>query len=451
MAIEAKKLVDVERGLLDRSIFVNEEVYQQELEHIFGRSWLFLGHESLIPNPNDFYLTYMGEDPVILTRDAQGVLHAFLNMCMHRGNRIVRADDGNAKNFMCTYHGWTYSNDGKLASVPGLQEAYYGELDVDNLGLVEVAYLDSYAGFVFATWDPGAPSLEDWLGDMRWYMDILFNRREGGVELVGPDKWIIPTNWKSPADNFVGDMYHAFVSHRSAMIVRAQAASQGSPPQRTSPYADPGNQVNPGNGHGLFARVFDTPEDLWSGLGQQGPPLLTEYEHSLQPEMEQRLGHLRAYRVRTIHHTVFPNMSWLSSGTLRMWHPRGPEKLEIWAFVFMDSAASQDAKDLYRVASMQSFGVSGLFEQADMDNWRQCTDSGRSPIARRVPQNISMGVGHDGPHSIFSGTVAANVNTEVVQRSYYVRWEEMMRAKSWKDITIEPRTGNYEGTATFKG
>ena len=168
MVVEAKGLVDVGKGLVDRRIFVDEEIYQQELEKIFTRVWLFIGHDSLVPNPNDFIMTYMGEDPVILTRDAKGELHAMLNMCRHRGNRVVRADDGNAKNFMCTYHGWTYSSDGgKLVSVPGLREAYYGELDVDNLGLIEVAHLDTYAGLVFATWDAEAPSLEDWLGDAR--------------------------------------------------------------------------------------------------------------------------------------------------------------------------------------------------------------------------------------------------------------------------------------------
>ena len=110
--------IGIDKGLLDRSVFTGEEIYQHELERIFTRAWLWIGHDS--PNPNDFFTTYMGEDPVILTRDAKGELHAMLNMCRHRGNRVVRADDGNAKNFMCTYHGWTYSSDGgKLASVPG--------------------------------------------------------------------------------------------------------------------------------------------------------------------------------------------------------------------------------------------------------------------------------------------------------------------------------------------
>ena len=92
--VDTKKyhVIDQETGHLDRRIFADPEIYQEELEKIFGRAWLMIGHESLIPKPNDFFLTYMGEDPVILTRDATGQLHAFLNMCRHRGNRIVRAE-----------------------------------------------------------------------------------------------------------------------------------------------------------------------------------------------------------------------------------------------------------------------------------------------------------------------------------------------------------------------
>ena len=160
MAISNKyNVIDMEKGTLDRRIFANQDIYQEELEKVFGLAWLMVSHESLIPNPNDFFLSYMGEDPVIVTRDSKGEVHVFLNMCRHRGNRVVRADDGNAKNFMCTYHGWTYSNEGKLVSVPGLQEAYYGELDVENLGLVE-ARSDTYAGIIFACWAEDAPTLE---------------------------------------------------------------------------------------------------------------------------------------------------------------------------------------------------------------------------------------------------------------------------------------------------
>ena len=124
-------VIDPATGKIDRRIFSDQAVYDDEMEKIFGRAWLMIGHESLVPAADDFFHTYMGEDPVILTRDGQGRLHALLNMCRHRGNRVVRCDDGNAKRFMCTYHGWTYANDGALDHVPGESEAYYGALDQD--------------------------------------------------------------------------------------------------------------------------------------------------------------------------------------------------------------------------------------------------------------------------------------------------------------------------------
>ena len=159
-------IIDPTTGEVDRRIFSDQAVYNEEMEKIFGRAWLMIGHESLVPQVNDFFHTYMGEDPVILTRDGQGRLHALLNMCRHRGNRVVRCDDGNATRFLCTYHGWTYANDGSLQHVPGTSEAYYDKLDRSKLGLVE-ARVDTYAGIVFATWAADAPSLEAYLAFAR--------------------------------------------------------------------------------------------------------------------------------------------------------------------------------------------------------------------------------------------------------------------------------------------
>src|SRR5947209_4860534 len=174
-------VIDPATGKVDRRIFSDQATYDDEMEQIFGRAWLMIGHESLVPAVDDFFHTYIGEDPVILTRDGQGRLHALLNMCRHRGNRVVRCDDGNAKRFMCTYHGWTYRNDGALEYAPGESEAYYGALDKSSLGLIE-ARVETYAGIVFATWAKDAPSLDAYLGDARWYLDTVFNRRDGSMQ-----------------------------------------------------------------------------------------------------------------------------------------------------------------------------------------------------------------------------------------------------------------------------
>src|SRR5437763_17174754 len=78
-------VIDPASGKLDRRIFSDRAAYDDEMEKIFGRAGLMIGHESLVPAPDAFFHTYMGEDPVILTRDGPGGLHALLNMCRHRG------------------------------------------------------------------------------------------------------------------------------------------------------------------------------------------------------------------------------------------------------------------------------------------------------------------------------------------------------------------------------
>src|SRR5437870_1269950 len=83
----------------------------------------------------------------------------------------------------CACHGWTYRNDGRLAGVPYLKEAYHGELERERWGLVPVAQLDSYKGLWFATFDPEAPTLREYLGEMAWYLDSFFDRCEGGIEI----------------------------------------------------------------------------------------------------------------------------------------------------------------------------------------------------------------------------------------------------------------------------
>jgi phenylpropionate dioxygenase-like ring-hydroxylating dioxygenase large terminal subunit len=142
MGMDVAGLVNTRVGLIGRRIFIEPEIYEQELEQIFARCWLFLCHESQIPQPGDFFTTYMGEDPVLVVRDSAGRLHAFLNVCRHRGNRLCRAGAGNAATFTCAYHGWTYRNDGRLTGVPYLKEAYHGELQRERWGLTPVAQLD---------------------------------------------------------------------------------------------------------------------------------------------------------------------------------------------------------------------------------------------------------------------------------------------------------------------
>src|SRR6059036_4194512 len=111
-------LVDLGKGLISREIFVNEQIYAEELERVFARCWLFVGHESQIPGPGDFVVSRMGEESVILCRDRAGAVHVFLNSCRHRGMKVCRYNEGNTAVFTCPYHGWSYGTDGRLVGVP---------------------------------------------------------------------------------------------------------------------------------------------------------------------------------------------------------------------------------------------------------------------------------------------------------------------------------------------
>jgi 3-phenylpropionate/trans-cinnamate dioxygenase alpha subunit len=194
-------LIDLTKGAINRKIFSDPETYQWELKNIFAKCWLFLGHESMLPKKNDFFTAYMGEDPVIVTRTGDGDIHAFLNMCRHRGNRVCRGDRGNARQFTCPFHGWSFRNDGSLTSVPGYKEVYLEKLDLEANGLVKVAKLATYKGLIWATFDQNVPPLDEYLGDMAWYLDMAVDRLEGGIEfLPGQHKWQVKCNWKLPVD-----------------------------------------------------------------------------------------------------------------------------------------------------------------------------------------------------------------------------------------------------------
>src|SRR5438128_1344740 len=110
--MDLTRLVDTQDASQQKTIFADEEIYRLEMERVFGRCWLFLAHESQIPNPGDFFSTYMGEDAVIVVRGQDGKVRAFLNTCSHRGNKVTFAESGNTKTFTCNYHGWCYATDG---------------------------------------------------------------------------------------------------------------------------------------------------------------------------------------------------------------------------------------------------------------------------------------------------------------------------------------------------
>lgn len=417
MLTSTRYLSAVKEGLLDRNMFSSQEIYEQELEQIFARCWLCVGHESQIPNTNDFITSYMGEDPVIVWRDASGKIRTFLNMCRHRGNRLCSADKGNASGFMCTYHGWNFKSDGRLSHVPGLKEVYGEDFDMSKWGLVEVAQLDIYKGLIFATFDPNTPPLPDYLGAQKPLLDFMLDRREGGTEVIGGvHKWLLKTNWKYPVDNFGGDDGHHLITHASVRKVPVDAVDYA------VTVADQYNRLLPN----MSSKDVEQMEESLSATPKG---LLRNYYREHFPEALQRLGR-EAYR-QSIVESVFPNLSLNSHRhMLRVWHPRGPMATEMWSYCLVDKDAPQEVKDALRHHLTQTFGPAGNFEQDDINMWLHCTSTARGWVARRYPQNIQAGMTNS-PDADIGRKLGGRL------RGLYSRWAVMMESKGWDTVNLQ--------------
>src|ERR1700750_2743414 len=133
-----RSYIDAERGTVSRETYVNPDIFEQEMEQIFQRCWLLLGHESQIPNPGDFIVSRMGTEEVIVVRDRKDKqIRAFLNSCRHRGEKVCRYDQGNGLVFTCPFHAWTYDTRGRLVGIGfgNHPEAEHGEVTKDEGGL----------------------------------------------------------------------------------------------------------------------------------------------------------------------------------------------------------------------------------------------------------------------------------------------------------------------------
>jgi len=436
-------LVDVDRGIISREIFVNEDIYRAEQEQVFARAWLFIGHESQIRNPGDYLVSSMGEESVILCRDRSGRVHVFLNSCRHRGMKVCRYDEGNTIEFQCPYHGWSYATDGTLVGVPFAKDAYGAQLDRSQWGLIEVARLEVYKSTVWATWDRSAPSFLDYIGGYKVYLDLLLDAwdgREGGTEaIVGIHKWLVPCNWKFPAENFSGDRYHG-VSHRSVDMVGIGPSGQSRRDMGERNQARWLDVSFPELGHSMIA--FLRPHDAPLAPAYQDAPVVADYFRRCEEERKRRRGD--SWRLFGGPGTMFPNTSPLARQprTLAVWHPRGPHQTEVWRWYFVDADAPPEVKDFLRHYYIRYSGPSGLTEQDDMENWNYAHKASRGTIARQHPYNYEMGLGRSTrafedhgltlPGAITDVTVANA--SEHNQRSFYRRWRQFMEAASWDEL-----------------
>src|SRR5439155_7281013 len=184
------------------SLYTDPAIFAQELERIWYRTWVYVGHTSEVPEPNDYVLKSIGPQPVIMTRDRRGEIHLLLSRSAHRANLVCDAERGNSSAFRCPYHGWTYSNTGTLLGYP-FQSGYGGAAPKKELGLGRVPRVASVHGFVFGSFAAEGPSLTEHLGAASAVFDRLARLSpEDEVQLTAG--WLqhkVRANWKMLLEN----------------------------------------------------------------------------------------------------------------------------------------------------------------------------------------------------------------------------------------------------------
>src|SRR5262250_2179513 len=155
----------VQEDRVHRLIYTDPRIFAAEMTHVFAGTWVYLAHESEIPNTNDFITRRLGLRPLIIVRDMNGTIRALYNRCTHRGTTLCRWDKGNSKSFQCPYHGWNFLNTGKLRGVPW-PEGYAADMRDAKYNLAQVARVESYRGFIFATLNMDALPLAEHLGSI---------------------------------------------------------------------------------------------------------------------------------------------------------------------------------------------------------------------------------------------------------------------------------------------
>lgn len=443
---------DIDNGIVSREIFVSPEVYRQELEHLFTRAWLFVGHESQIPEPGDFFTSRMGEESVILVRDKAGEIHVFLNSCRHRGMKVCRYESGNTSLFTCPYHSWTYTTDGRLRGVPLYKSLYDGVLEREDWSLIEVAKLVNYKGTIWATWDPAAPDFETYLGDAKVHLDQTLDCRDGrpgGSEVIGVHKWIFPANWKYAAENFLGDTYHN-PSHRSVDLIGIGPSARSGARGRRDQTLETAQHVwiAFAAGHGVHSAVQPNVD---AGLEQfDDDPEVDEYFRHCHAERKRRLG--EASKMVPFVGNIFPNTSYHGRQPrgLCTWHPHSPTETEAWRFFLVDADAPTRVKDFLRRYYMRYSGPAGMTEQDDLENWLYATSASTGTVARRHPFNYqqSMHAATRDPE-VYGLRVKGDVSTQISEhmaRNFYRRWSDYLDQAAW-DVLLGGQDPRFHAKA----
>lgn len=398
---------EMPRFRVNREVMVDPAVFAREREVIFDRSWLYIGHETELPKPNDFKTRSVAGRPMIFARDGKGTVRVWMNSCPHRGAMLCRENQGNARFLTCFYHGWSFSNAGKMVSMPA-DDSYGPDFERPNLGAPP--RVESYRGFVFVSFDPEIVDLSTYLAGAKEYLDLVCDQSAVGMTVLeGTHEYSVKANWKLLVENSY-DGYHAVTTHQRyfEMVLAARGSF------------DPGalgesRGIDLGNGHAVAAGG-PTTEGLF------GRPISA----AARAEKDKRFA---AFRERygdgwvdrmagARNLVIFPNLVLIDlvmGVVIRKIDPITPDYMEVTAWELVPPEEGDELRRQRLDNFLTFWGPGGLASPDDVEALETCQ---RSYAARReVPwSDLSRGM----------YSRQATASDELQMRTWWRRWNRLM-------------------------
>lgn len=417
----------VHRDHVHRSVYLDRDIFELEMQRIFGRTWVYVGHDSQVPNPGDFFATRIGSQPVVLSRHTDGKVYVLFNSCGHRGAVVCNEDSGNVELFRCPYHGWTFKTDGSLDAV-SMPRGYGPSIDLKDpsLGMGRVPRMEVYRGFVFASLAADGPTLMEHLGSARDSIDEVVDKAPGdAIDLSGGvHKYMFRGNWKLQLENVV-DMYHVPFSHESTLGPGGRQFGRGRGQNAGSAISDKGSAAARweqrtawgarDNGHGYAGHqpiAEELPDD----------PVFREYFAAL----EKRHGPERALEVlrpRRHNTAFFPNMTLQALNQhVRVIIPVAVDRTEVHVYpVQLKGAPREMNRGFVRHLNL-THSAASLIQTDDLECFRRCQEG----LAAQGSDWVWFSRGVDTDREDERGDYVNNGTVELQQRAQYAAWLRWM-------------------------
>ncbi len=409
-----------------RDIFTDSELFELEMKHIFEGNWVYLAHESQIPGINDYFTTHIGRQPIIITRGKDGQLNAVVNACAHRGATLCRRKHGNKGSFTCPFHGWTFSNTGKLLKVKDEKTTEY-PVQFNKHGshdLKKVARFESYKGFLFGSLNADVVPLEEHLGETRVIIDQIVDQAPDGLEVLrGNSTYTYDGNWKLQMENG-SDGYHVSSVHWNYSATMGRRKDGGTKAVDANGWSKSvGGVYGFENGHIL----------LWTRT--MNPEVRPVYNR--REDLQARYGEDKADFIvgQTRNLCLYPNVYLMDqfSTQIRVARPISVDKTEITIYCFAPRGESATDRALRIRQYEDFFNVSGMGTADDLEEFRACqtgyagTASQWNDLSRGAPlwvEGPDENARKMGMKPLISGGRSEDEGLFVCQHNY---WSQAMR------------------------